>query len=96
MPDRPFDDIVVSLRSFCPILRERRRNGRRRSKKCAAFQLICRLEWVGLLVGMVLIYNTMPLLWRTAARAASIVLGMTEWGSPPCSCGTGFSVSLAG
>ena len=83
-PDRPFDDIVASLRAVLPphlIVQRPAQRTKQVENMVWAFQLnLSVMSWVGLLVGMFLIYNTIAFAVAQRRREIGIyrALGMTE------------------
>jgi putative ABC transport system permease protein len=84
MPGRPLDDIMASVRAVLPPHLTVQRPAQRTKQvenMVQAFQLnLTVLSWVGLLVGMFLIYNTMAFAVAQRRREIGIyrALGMTE------------------
>jgi putative ABC transport system permease protein len=83
-PDRPLDDIVASVRTVLPphlVVQRPAQRTKQVENMVRAFQLnLTVLSWVGLLVGMFLIYNTMAFAVAQRRREIGIyrALGMTE------------------
>jgi len=84
-PGRAVDDIADALRAVLPpsavVQRPAQRTGQV-EKMVGAFQLnVAVLSWVGLLIGMFLVYNTMSFSVAQRRREIGIyrALGMTEW-----------------
>ncbi len=83
-PGRPIDDIVASVRASLPphlVVQRPAQRTRQVENMVRAFQLnLTVLSWVGLLVGMFLIYNTMAFAVAQRRREIGIyrALGMTE------------------
>ena len=83
-PDRPLDDIVVSLRAVLPphlVVQRPAQRTKQVENMVWAFQLnLSVMSWVGLLVGMFLIYNTISFAVAQRRREIGIyrALGMTE------------------
>jgi putative ABC transport system permease protein len=84
MPDRPLDDIVTTVRRVLPphlVVQRPAQRTKQLENMVRAFQLnLTVLSWVGLLVGMFLIYNTMAFAVAQRRREIGIyrALGMTE------------------
>lgn len=84
MPDRPLEDIVASVRTVLPphlVVQRPAQRTKQVENMVRAFQLnLTVLSWVGLLVGMFLIYNTMAFAVAQRRREIGIyrALGMTE------------------
>ena len=84
MPDRPLDDIVTAVRAVLPphlVVQRPVQRTKQVENMVRAFQLnLTVLSWVGLLVGMFLIYNTMAFAVAQRRREIGIyrALGMTE------------------
>ncbi|MDE3042233.1 MAG: FtsX-like permease family protein [Nitrospirota bacterium] len=84
MPDRPLDDILASVRTVLPphlVVQRPAQRTKQVENMVRAFQLnLTVLSWVGLLVGMFLIYNTMAFAVAQRRREIGIyrALGMTE------------------
>lgn len=84
MLDRPLDDIVASVRTVLPphlVVQRPAQRTKQVENMVRAFQLnLTVLSWVGLLVGMFLIYNTMAFAVAQRRREIGIyrALGMTE------------------
>jgi putative ABC transport system permease protein len=84
-PDRPLDDIVASLRAVLPphlVVQRPAQRTKQVESMVWAFQLnLSVMSWVGLLVGMFLIYNTISFAVAQRRREIGIyrALGMTEW-----------------
>jgi len=82
--DRPLDDIVASMRMVLPphlVVQRPTQRTKQVENMVRAFQLnLTVLSWVGLLVGMFLIYNTMAFAVAQRRREIGIyrALGMTE------------------
>ena len=85
-PGRPLDDIVVSLRAVLPphlIVQRPAQRTKQVENMVWAFQLnLSVMSWVGLLVGVFLIYNTIAFVVAQRRREIGIyrALGMTERG----------------
>jgi putative ABC transport system permease protein len=83
-PDRPLDDIVATVRTVLPphlVVQRPAQRTKQVENMVRAFQLnLTVLSWVGLLVGMFLIYNTMAFAVAQRRREIGIyrALGMTE------------------
>jgi putative ABC transport system permease protein len=83
-PDRPLDDIVASLRAVLPphfvVLRPAQRTKQVESMVWAFLLTLSVMSWVGLLVGMFLIYKTISFAVAQRRREIGIyrALGMTE------------------
>lgn len=83
-PGRPLDDIVASVRTVLPphlVVQRPAQRTKQVENMVRAFQLnLTVLSWVGLLVGMFLIYNTMAFAVAQRRREIGIyrALGMTE------------------
>ena len=83
-PGRPLDDIVASVRAVLPphlVVQRPAQRTKQVENMVRAFQLnLTVLSWVGLLVGMFLIYNTMAFAVAQRRREIGIyrALGMTE------------------
>jgi putative ABC transport system permease protein len=83
-PDRPFDDIVASVRAVLPphlVVQRPAQRTKQVENMVWAFQLnLSVMSWVGLLVGMFLIYNTIAFAVAQRRREIGIyrALGMTE------------------
>jgi putative ABC transport system permease protein len=83
-PDRPLDDIVASVRAVLPphlVVQRPAQRTKQVENMVWAFQLnLSVMSWVGLLVGMFLIYNTIAFAVAQRRREIGIyrVLGMTE------------------
>jgi putative ABC transport system permease protein len=83
-PDRPLDDIVASLRAVLPphlVVQRPAQRTKQVENMVWAFQLnLSVMSWVGLLVGMFLIYNTIAFAVAQRRREIGIyrALGMTE------------------
>jgi putative ABC transport system permease protein len=83
-PDRPLDDIVASVRAVLPphlIVQRPAQRTKQVENMVWAFQLnLSVMSWVGLLVGMFLIYNTIAFAVAQRRREIGIyrALGMTE------------------
>ena len=83
-PDRPLDDIVASLRAVLPphlIVQRPAQRTKQVENMVWAFQLnLSVMSWVGLLVGVFLIYNTIAFVVAQRRREIGIyrALGMTE------------------
>ena len=84
MLDRPLDDIAASVRTVLPphlVVQRPAQRTKQVENMVRAFQLnLTVLSWVGLLVGMFLIYNTMAFAVAQRRREIGIyrALGMTE------------------
>jgi putative ABC transport system permease protein len=84
MPDQPLEDIVSAVRGILPphlVVQRPVQRTRQVENMVRAFQLnLTVLSWVGLLVGMFLIYNTMSFAVAQRRREIGIyrALGMTE------------------
>jgi putative ABC transport system permease protein len=84
-PDRPLDDIAASLRVVLPphlVVQRPTQRTKQVENMVWAFQLnLAIMSWVGLLVGMFLIYNTIAFVVTQRRREIGIyrALGMTEW-----------------
>jgi putative ABC transport system permease protein len=84
-PDRPLDDIAASLRMVLPphlVVQRPTQRTKQVENMVWAFQLnLAIMSWVGLLVGMFLIYNTIAFVVTQRRREIGIyrALGMTEW-----------------
>jgi putative ABC transport system permease protein len=84
MPDRPLDDIATTVRRVLPphlVVQRPAQRTKQVENMVRAFQLnLTVLSWVGLLVGMFLIYNTMAFAVAQRRREIGIyrALGMTE------------------
>jgi putative ABC transport system permease protein len=84
MPDRPVDEIVTTVRRVLPphlVVQRPAQRTKQVENMVRAFQLnLTVLSWVGLLVGMFLIYNTMAFAVAQRRREIGIyrALGMTE------------------
>ena len=82
--DRPFDDIVASVRAVLPphlVVQRPAQRTKQVENMVWAFQLnLSVMSWVGLLVGMFLIYNTIAFAVAQRRREIGIyrALGMTE------------------
>jgi putative ABC transport system permease protein len=82
--DRPLEDIVASVRKVLPphlVVQQPAQRPKQVENMVRAFQLnLTVLSWVGLLVGMFLIYNTMAFAVAQRRREIGIyrALGMTE------------------
>ena len=83
-PDRPLDDIVASVRAILPphlVVQRPAQRTKQVENMVWAFQLnLSVMSWVGLLVGMFLIYNTIAFAVAQRRREIGIyrALGMTE------------------
>ncbi|MCX5721378.1 MAG: FtsX-like permease family protein [Nitrospirae bacterium] len=83
-PGRPLDEIAVSVRAVVPphlVVQRPAQRTKQIENMVRAFQLnLTVLSWVGLLVGMFLIYNTMAFAVAQRRREIGIyrALGMTE------------------
>lgn len=83
-PDRPLDDIVASVRAVLPphlVVQRPAQRTKQVENMVWAFQLnLSVMSWVGLLVGMFLIYNTIAFAVAQRRREIGIyrALGMTE------------------
>ena len=83
-PDRPLDDIVAALRAVLPphlIVQRPAQRTKQVENMVWAFQLnLSVMSWVGLLVGVFLIYNTIAFAVAQRRREIGIyrALGMTE------------------
>ena len=83
-PDRSLDEIAFSVRTALPphlVIQRPAQRSRQVENMVRAFQLnLTMLSWVGLLVGMFLIYNTMAFAVAQRRREIGIyrALGMTE------------------
>jgi putative ABC transport system permease protein len=83
-PDRPLDDIAASVRAVLPphlVVQRPAQRTRQVENMVWAFQLnLAVMSWVGLLVGMFLIYNTIAFVVAQRRREIGIyrALGMTE------------------
>jgi putative ABC transport system permease protein len=83
-PDRPLDDIVASLRAVLPphlLVQRPAQRTKQVENMVWAFQLnLSVMSWVGLLVGVFLIYNTIAFVVAQRRREIGIyrALGMTE------------------
>lgn len=83
-PDRPLDDIAASLRAVLPphlVVQRPTQRTKQVENMVWAFQLnLAIMSWVGLLVGMFLIYNTIAFVVTQRRREIGIyrALGMTE------------------
>ena len=83
-PGRPLDDIIASVRAVLPphlVVQRPAQRTKQVENMVRAFQLnLTVLSWVGLLVGMFLIYNTMAFAVAQRRREIGIyrALGMTE------------------
>ena len=83
-PGRPLDDIMASVRTVLPpqlVVQRPAQRTKQVENMVRAFQLnLTVLSWVGLLVGMFLIYNTMAFAVAQRRREIGIyrALGMTE------------------
>lgn len=83
-PGRPLDDIIVSLRAVLPphlIVQRPAQRTKQVESMVWAFQLnLSVMSWVGLLVGVFLIYNTIAFVVAQRRREIGIyrALGMTE------------------
>jgi len=83
-PDRPLDDIVASMRAVLPphlVVQRPAQRTKQVENMVWAFQLnLSVMSWVGLLVGMFLIYNTIAFAVAQRRREIGIyrALGMTE------------------
>ena len=83
-PDRPLDDTVASLRAVLPphlIVQRPAQRTKQVENMVWAFQLnLSVMSWVGLLVGVFLIYNTIAFVVAQRRREIGIyrALGMTE------------------
>ena len=83
-PDRPLDDMIASVRMVLPphlVVQRPAQRTKQVENMVRAFQLnLTVLSWVGLLVGMFLIYNTMAFAVAQRRREIGIyrALGMTE------------------
>ncbi len=83
-PGRPLDDIAASVRAVLPphlVVQRPAQRTKQVENMVRAFQLnLTVLSWVGLLVGMFLIYNTMAFAVAQRRREIGIyrALGMTE------------------
>jgi len=83
-PGRPLDDMIVSVRAVLPphlVVQRPAQRTKQVENMVRAFQLnLMVLSWVGLLVGMFLIYNTMAFAVAQRRREIGIyrALGMTE------------------
>ena len=84
-PDRTLDDIIASLRAVLPphlIVQRPAQRTKQVENMVWAFQLnLSVMSWVGLLVGVFLIYNTIAFAVAQRRREIGIyrALGMTEW-----------------
>jgi putative ABC transport system permease protein len=84
-PNRPLDDIITSLRAVLPphlIVQRPAQRTKQVENMVWAFQLnLSVMSWVGLLVGVFLIYNTIAFVVAQRRREIGIyrALGMTEW-----------------
>ena len=84
-PDRPLDDIIASLSTVLPphlVIQRPAQRTKQVENMVWAFQLnLAIMSWVGLLVGMFLIYNTIAFVVTQRRREIGIyrALGMTEW-----------------
>ena len=84
-PDQPLEDIVSSLRKILPphlVVQRPAQRTKQVENMVWAFQLnLAVMSWVGLLVGMFLIYNTIAFVVAQRRREVGIyrALGMTEW-----------------
>jgi putative ABC transport system permease protein len=83
-PDRPLDDIVASVRAILPphlVVQRPAQRTKQVENMVWAFQLnLSVMSWVGLLVGMFLIYNTIAFAVAQRRREIGIyrAIGMTE------------------
>jgi putative ABC transport system permease protein len=83
-PNRPLDDIIVSLRAVLPphlIVQRPAQRTKQVENMVWAFQLnLSVMSWVGLLVGVFLIYNTIAFVVAQRRREIGVyrALGMTE------------------
>lgn len=83
-PNRPLDDIIASLRAILPphlIVQRPAQRTKQVENMVWAFQLnLSVMSWVGLLVGVFLIYNTIAFVVAQRRREIGIyrALGMTE------------------
>jgi putative ABC transport system permease protein len=83
-PDRPLDDIIASLRAVLPphfVVQRPAQRTKQVENMVWAFQLnLSVMSWVGLLVGVFLIYNTIAFVVAQRRREIGIyrALGMTE------------------
>ena len=83
-PDRPLDDIVASVRAVLPphlVVQRPAQRTKQVENMVWAFQLnLSVMSWVGLLIGMFLIYNTIAFAVAQRRREIGIyrALGMTE------------------
>jgi putative ABC transport system permease protein len=83
-PDRPLDDIIASVRAVLPphlVVQRPAQRTKQVENMVWAFQLnLSVMSWVGLLVGMFLIYNTIAFAVAQRRREIGIyrALGMTE------------------
>ena len=75
-PDRPLDDIAASVRAVLPpalVVQRPAQRTKQVENMVWAFQLnLAVMSWVGLLVGMFLIYNTMSLCCGSTDGARSV------------------------
>ena len=83
-PDRPLDDIIASVRAVLPphlVVQRPAQRTKQVENMVWAFQLnLSVMSWIGLLVGMFLIYNTIAFVVAQRRREIGIyrALGMTE------------------